>query len=159
MRRNNRLFYGLLIFLIIGSLYISCSYSENFANPFEEIIRKIRESQQGGGAYDKWVGYLYKNPRINSNILNDYKSRVFQPECKFRDNWASKLPHGMNIPMAADSKEFATIAYKKYLESLSKGEAGTKDQLINSLQRFMAPGCNLLNDPSQYTRPFTASFN
>ena len=159
MRRNNRLFYGLIFFLIIGGLYMCNSNKEGFANPFEELIRKIRESQQGGAAYDKWVGYLYKNPANNSDILNDYKSRVFQPYCKFRNGWATKLPQGMNIPMAADSKEFATIAYKKYFEALSKGEGATGDQLINSLQRFMAPGCKLLNDPSQYRRPFTVAFN
>jgi len=157
MRRNNRLFYGLIIFLIIGGLYVFSSTKEGFANPFEEIIRKLREAQQGGAAYEKWVGYLYKNP-ANSEILNDYKSRVFQPYCKFRDDWATNLPEGMSIPMPADSKELATIAYKKYFEALSKGEGATGEQLLNSLKRFMTSDCNLLNDPSQYTRTFTASF-
>ena len=159
MRRNKLLFYGIIFFLIIGGLYIYNSSIEGFANPFQEIIRKLRESQQANLSYDKWVGYLYKNPAINSNILNDYKSRVFQPHCRFRNNWATQLPPGMNIPMPADSKEFATIAYKKYFESLSKGEGSTEKQRINSLKRFMAPGCGLLNDPSQYRKPFTVAFN
>ena len=158
MRRNNRLFYGLIIFLIIGGLYVFSSTEEGFANPFEKVIKKLKEAQQGGLAYYQWVGYLYKNPAKNSDILNDYKSRVFQPDCRFRDNWATKLPPGMIIPLSANSKDLASIAYKKYFEALSKGEGGTGEQLINSLKRFMAPGCALLNDPSQYRRPFNVSF-
>jgi len=162
MRRQGRPIHILLILLfVIGVLHLSgllTTINEGFGNPFEELIKKFKESQQSTMSYDKWVGYLYKNPEKNSAILNDYKSRVFQPYCKFRDDWATKLPQGKSIPMPAENPQLATIAYKKFFDALSKGEGNTGSQLYDSLNRFMDSDCQILNDPEQYKRQVQVSF-
>jgi hypothetical protein len=157
-----RLKRPLLIFLIVfGVLYISgvlTSVKENFANPFEEIFKKIKEMQDQSGAYDRWIGYVYKNSSTNGNILNDFKSRVFQPTCQFRSDWATKLPKGSNVPTPAQTPDMAMMDYKKYMEALRKGEGNSAKQLYDARDRFMAPGCDFLNDPVQYTKSYNVPF-
>jgi hypothetical protein len=151
-----------VIFLIIfGLLYISGLLSqvkEGFGNPFEEIFRKIKEMQDQSGSYNRWIGYIYKNSSNNGEILNDFKSRVFQPSCQFRGDWATRLPNGMSIPTPSSSADMAMMDYKKYLEALSKGQGNTARQLYDARDRFMAPDCNFLNDPNQYNKAFNVPF-
>jgi hypothetical protein len=140
---------------IIGFLSV---VKEGFGNPWTDIFNKIKQIQDESTAYDKWVGYLYKKSSVNSEILNDFKSRVFQPNCKFRYDWATNLPKGMNIPTPADTSELAMISYKKYMNNLSKGNGQAVKNLDNARARFMTPDCWYLNDPSQFTKPFNVAF-
>jgi len=147
--------------IIFGFLYLIgflTTIKETFVNPFEEIIKKIKQMQDQTGAYDRWIGYVYKHSSKNGLILNDFKSRVFQPTCKFRSDWATRLPKNMNIPTPADTPELAMMSYKKYLDALSKGKGDSAKQLYNARERFMAPGCDFLNDPSRYTKAFNVGF-
>lgn len=154
--------YEFIFFLsIIGLLYILgllTSIKESFQNPFEEIIRKIKEMQNQSGAYDKWIGYVYKYSSKNGKILNDFKSKVFKPSCRFRGDWATNLPKGMTIPTPAETPDMAMIAYKNYFNSLNKGEGNSVKQLYNARDRFMAPGCNFLNNPEGYIHEYTVAF-
>jgi hypothetical protein len=52
----------------------------------------------------------------------------------------------------------AMMDYKKYLEALSKGQGNTATMLYNARDRFMAPGCDFLNDPKQYNKAFNVPF-
>ena len=145
---------------IFGLLYISgllTSVAEGFRNPLDDIFKKIREMQNGSGAYNKWIGYVYKHSSKNGQILNDFKSRAFQPTCQFRGDWATNLK-GKSIPTPADTPDLAMMAYKQYLDSLSKGNSEAAKQLYDARDRFMAPGCDFLNNPSMYTKPFNAPF-
>jgi hypothetical protein len=158
--------YFFIIFIsLFGLLYIIklSNSNEGFINipfnkSFEEILKKIKELQNQSLAYDNWVGYIYKNPSKNGEILNDFKSRVFHPSCKFRNDWATNLPKGMTIPTPANSPDAAMLAYKKYLSNLKNGKDNSGKQLYNARDRFMDKDCRVLNDPSQYTREYTVHF-
>jgi len=146
---------------LIGLLYILGvlrEIKEGFRNPWEDIVNKIKGLEDESKTYGSWLGYLYKNSSKNGDILNDFKSRVFQPNCKFRHDWASKLPKGMNVPTAANSPEMAMIAYKKFFTNVSKGRETTIKQLDNARTRFMTSDCQYLNDPSQYMKGFNVAF-
>jgi len=131
------------------------------SNPFEEFMKKIQEIQETTSAFDKWVGYVYKHAPENSNILNDFKSRVFQPNCRFRKLWATQLPKGMNIPNSAENATSANIAYKTYMNCLSEGNGTCMGQLENARTRFMEPGCQFLSpkDPKSYSRDYRVSIH
>ena len=168
MRVSSRATKVLLIGSIIILLLILCNLvciKEGFRNPFgnhfEDLIRRIRGLQDKNNSYNTWVGYLYKNAPVNSDILNDFKRRVFQPSCKFRRNWSDQLPNGSFIPTPANSKTDATIAYKNYMKCLSEGNNICLQQLNDARNRFMEPGCAFLSpqDSSSYTKDFTVAFN
>jgi hypothetical protein len=145
---------------IFGLLYVFgllTRVTEGFGNPLQEIFKKIREMQDGSGAYNKWIGYVYKHSSKNGQILNDFKSRVFQPNCQFRSDWANNLK-GKSIPTPADTPELAMMSYKKYFDSLSKGNSEAGKQLYDARDRFMAPGCDFLNKPAQYNMAFNVPF-
>jgi len=159
---NQSLKKSLLLFLVLfGVLYCSGLLNkavEGFGNPFEDIVQKIMAAQSQGQAYEQWLGYVYKNAPANSDILNDFKSRVFQPTCKFRRDWATITPKGMNIPTGAASKEMANIAYKNYMACLQKGTNSCLKQLDNARERLMEPGCQLLHTNS-YSQDFRVSMH
>lgn len=152
----------LIIFLVIfGLLYCSGMINrivEGFDNPFQEIIKKIQAAQNQSQAYDQWLGYVYKHAPENSDILNDFKERVFQPSCRFRKDWATVTPKGMNIPIGATTKEFANIAYKNYMGCLQKGTRSCLNQLENARKRLMEPGCQFLHTKS-YSQNFRVSMH
>jgi len=179
-------FYVLVFFMVICITGLLIQNLEGFANPFEEIIKQLQEKkggsgsgsgsknpleelvqqisavQQEGQAYDKWIGYVYKHAPNNSKILDDFKARVFQPSCKFRTNWATNLPEGMGIPNPASSSQLANVAYKNYMECLTKGKPTCLQQLENARVRFMEPGtCQFLNPPdvNSYTKDYRVSFH
>jgi len=158
MRLRRELIFFLIIFGFLYIFGVLTSLKEGFGNPWEEIFRKIKAMQDEAGAYDKWIGYVYKNSSTNGYILNDFKSRVFQPSCQFRGDWATVLPKGISIPTPAESADMAMMSYKKYFENLSKGQGASARQLYDARDRFMAPGCDFLNDPAQYTKPYNVAF-
>ena len=151
----------LFVFLSIGLVYCSGLLTkavEGFGNPFEDLVQKIMAAQSQGQVYDQWLGYVYKNAPENSNILNDFKQRAFHPSCKFRKNWATVPPKGMNIPTGASTKDLANLAYKNYMKCLEKGTSTCMDQLDNARKRLMEPGCHLLHTTS-YSQDFTVLIN
>lgn len=165
--------YNLCIFLIIfGIVYIlgflntaiegfNNPFGNMFGkinnNPFEAMIKQLQAAQESTSAYDKWIGYVYKHAPENSRILDDFKARVFQPNCKFRKLWATKLPKGMNIPTPAKDSTTANIAYKTFMKCLSSGNSTCLGQLENARVRFMEPGCQFLSpkDAGSYSRNYT----
>lgn len=151
---------GLVVFLVIFGLLYCSGYLrktvEGFGNPFEEFFQKLQAAQSQGQAYDQWLGYVYKNAPSNSDILNDFKSRVFDPSCKFRRDWATNTPEGMNIPTGATTNQLANMAYKNYMACLEKGTGSCIKQLDNARTRLMEPGCSFLHT-SSYTQNFTVS--
>ena len=157
--------YHFSIFLILfGIIYVSGHLNkvlEGFGNPFEDMIRQLQQAQNISSAYDKWIGYVYKHAPENSNILNDFKERVFQPNCKFRKTWATDLPKGMNIPTPANNATSANIAYKTYMNCLTTGNNKCLGQLENARIRFMEPGCQFLSpkDPKSYSREYRVSIH
>ena len=154
---------SMIIFLLLlcNSVYIKEGFVNPFGNHFQDLIRRIRELQDKDASYNKWVGYLYKNAPINSNILNDFKKRVFQPSCKFRRDWADNLPKNSFIPTPANSNTDATIAYKNYMKCLSEGNNKCIQPLNDARVRFMEPDCAFLNpqDSASYSKEFTVAFN
>ena len=160
---RSTLTYNFCIFLILFGISYVTGYLntilEGFANPFDDMLRQLQQSQDSTSAYDKWVGHVYKYAPENSNILNDFKARVFQPDCKFQKKWATKLPKGMNIPTPANNATTANIAYKTYMTCLSNGNKKCLEQLENARTRFMEPGCQFLSpqDSKSYSRDYRVS--
>ena len=159
----------LLILCLIGIVYITGYLHRSvdsfmdlsmFGAQFQQVIRQMQQAQQEGQAYDQWVGYAYKNAPANSELMNDFKSRVFQPSCKFRRFWADELPKGMNIPTPATTSAVATTSYKAYMKCISDGKSVCLNQLENARVRFMEPGCQFLSptDKSSYSNNFTVAF-
>ncbi len=140
----------ILAVLQVGVKYIYRRY-EGFQAAQTDVATMIRNLQEASGAlgddksYGLWVGYLYKHPETAGDALNDFKSRVFQPDCAFRQDWDTKLPDGSTRPMAAESAELANVAYKAYLDCLANNSEGCIMSLDDARERFMQPGCNFLN--------------
>ena len=157
--RSLILFIILLIIILYNSGILTRAL-EGFNNPVDDIMKQIQSLQDQGQAYDKWIGYVYKHAPKNSEILNDFKARVFQPSCKFRTDWDTKPPKGMSIPTPASSVQLANLAYKNYMSCLTKGKPQCLQQLENARVRLMEPGtCQFLNPPDvgSYSRNYTVS--
>jgi hypothetical protein len=142
-----------------GDLEFLKSFAPEVYKALKQKQEQATEEEQEKKSYNKWVGYLYKTAgktEKNSAILNDFKKRVFQPNCKFRKDWANNK----NIPTPADNERDATLAYKTYLKCLTKGSKPCIFNLANARYRFMEPGCQFLNpqDHKSYSRDFTVSF-
>jgi hypothetical protein len=128
-----------------------------------DIIKNMKQARDGSislGSYTWWVAWLYAHPETSSEPLNDFKSRVFQPNCEFRKDWATKLPPGLIIPVVQGSVEFANIGYKAYLDALADKNPYTLNTLDDAKKRFMDPSCQFLNpsDPSTYNQNYRPLF-
>lgn len=123
-------------------------------------FQRATQNTPGSTPYDQWIGYLYKNPATSSKALNDFKSRVFVPSCKFQRDWNTVLPKGMGRPMAASDATNANIAYKSYLDCLARSDLKCINQLNNALARFMEPGCRFKKpkSPTEYNTNYTPVF-
>lgn len=165
---NILLALGLFILTIVYNEYKRSQIVEGF-NPavwqqYLDMIRRLQQAQgllQESKTYDDWVGYIYKNPSDSAGALNDFKSRVFHPSCKFRKDWAYKLPAGMNRPMPAQSAELATIAYRSFMKCVANRNTECIKKLNDARIRFMESDCGFLNqqDFSAYTRNIPTVFN
>lgn len=139
---------------------------EAFADGQTDVAKMIQNLQEASGAlgddksYGRWIGYMYKHPEGAAEALNDFKSRVFQPSCRFRQDWDTRLPPGLQRPMAAESADVANIAYKAYLDCLANNSEGCILSLDDARKRFMEPGCNFLNpsDTDSYAAHFKPVF-
>ena len=139
-----------LAIIQVGVKYLYRRY-EGFQAAQTDVAKMIQNLQEASGAlgddksYGIWVGYLYKHPESAGDALNDFKARVFQPNCSFRQDWDTKLPPGLQRPMAAENADVANIAYKAYLDCLANNSEGCINSLDDARSRFMEPGCSYLN--------------
>jgi len=155
-------FLGIII-IVVGILsYKRFSRTEGFSQ-ISDILALIDKSQTAQSAllqYNAWVGYMYKDPPTDSRALNDIKKRMFQPSCKFRQDWSTNLPPGLVRPIPAQTKDLANMAYKNYLDCLARPDGLCVASLADVRARFFEPGCEFLNppNPSSYSQNFQAIF-
>lgn len=159
----------LALVAFIFAMLINDAYypSRIITEPLTDVQTMIQRLQKAEGqlgqvqAFDSWVGYLYKFPDQSGIPLNDFKSRVFQPSCKFRANWATVLPKTMVRPMAAANANLANAAYKTFLDGLAQGNQQCIAKLNEARERFMESDCAFLPQasPSAYNKNFQPVFS
>ena len=158
---------ALIAFILAMLINDSIISSRAITEPLTDIKRMIQNLQVAQGqrgqvqAFDSWVGYLYKFPQQSGAPLNDFKKRVFQPSCKFRQNWASVLPRDMIRPMPAPNAQLANAAYKTFLDGLAQGNQECIAKLNEARERFMESECEFLpqRSPTAYNKDFQAVFS
>lgn len=158
---------ALLFFCIAMLINDSYIQSKPSLEPFNDVQQMIRNLQRAEGrlgqtqAFDSWVGFLYKFPAQSGVPLNDFKRRVFQPSCRFRKDWATKLPRNMVRPMAAANATLANAAYKTFLDGLAQGNQDCIMKLNEARERFMESDCAFLvhSSPSAYNKDFQPVFS
>jgi hypothetical protein len=158
------------IFLILVLLY-----SENRilrdkrqTESFISTADFIQQIQMASGAlgqeqsYNSWIGWMYTRPNEYKTAvaLNDIKSRLFQPNCKFRGDWMDKLPPGKMRPNPAANPDIANMAYKTYFTSLARADQQSLMLIDDIRQRFMEPSCKYLNpsNPGSYAKDLKSVF-
>lgn len=153
----------LLATMILLGIYVS-RQQDSFLdyNTFIKYFQDANTRNQAQTQYESWIGYLYANPSTNAHILNDFKSRAFQPTCLFRQGWSETLPRGMSRPTtsAAPSKELASTAYRNTLECLASPNGFCVPFLDDFRKRFFEPGCDFRNPGtlSEYSTNIQATF-
>lgn len=125
-------------------------------NQIMEFVKKIQTASGELGQeklYDKWVGWIYTHAKEKSSLdaLNDFKSRIFKDSCLFRMDWNTNIPPGLTIPISADNKDLANMAYQNYLRCLASGNMICIQQLDDFKRRFMLPSCEFKNHPNKDT--------
>jgi hypothetical protein len=155
-----------LVLAYIGLLFIASIFKTERVNEKDgfqnlgDIQQLIQQIQGASGqlgetkAYNDWIGWLYTRPQTATTVLNDFKSRVFQPNCRFRNDWSTRLPPGKLRPNPAANAQLANTAYRTFLGCLAKGDTKCTVLLDDARQRFMDSDCNFLNptDPGTYSR-------
>jgi hypothetical protein len=158
------------IFLILLLLYSENRRLQNkrqvesFLSP-TDFIQQIQRASGALGiqqSYDSWIGWMYQRPYeyTTTVALNDIKSRLFQPSCKFRGDWMTNLPSGKIIPIAAPNTDMANMSYKQYFTSLAENNQQSLQLVEDIRQRFMEPSCKYLNpsDPKTYSKNMKSVF-
>ncbi len=146
-----------LAFLAI--LVYQARYVEGFqdANPqqqMQDIMKLIKQVQSASGelgpkrSYEDWIGWLYTHPETSAAPLDDFKARVFSPNCKFRIDWSETLPNNLKRPIPAENAELANAAYRSFLKGLTQGNSESFNLLEDARTRFMQPGCTFKNHRS-----------
>jgi hypothetical protein len=158
------LFIGIMIYTEHKRLQIKEGFAPAVWQQYFDMIRRLQQAQgmlQESKTYDQWVGYIYQNPADSATALNDFKSRVFHPSCKFKKDWAFRLPPGMNRPIPAQTAELATIAYRSFMKCVASRNAECIKKLNDARIRFMESDCGFLNqtDFSAYTRNIPTVFS
>jgi hypothetical protein len=123
-------------------------------------LKNARDDSIALGSYSWWTAWLYAHPETSSVPLNDFKSRVFQPNCKFRTDWATNLPPGMLIPPVPQNVDLANIGYKTYIDGIATKKPHALAALNDARKRFMEPDCQFLNpsDTSSYNQNYSPVF-
>jgi hypothetical protein len=153
-----------VLFILVMFFVMSRKSKDGFQNfnwmQFIQQLKQAAGQQEQIGKYDQWIGYLYKYPTDSAKSLNDFKSRAFQPNCRFRMDWNTNLPQGLLRPTAAKNGAEANLAYRGFLDCLGNGTQDCLLKLDDVRKRFMEPGCNFLNpsDPRTYSRNYQAVF-
>jgi hypothetical protein len=143
-----------LVFLAI--LLYQAIHIEGFQDQpqMQDILKLINQIQSASGelgpkrSYEDWVGWLYTHPETSAAPLNDFKSRVFNPNCNFRIDWSENLPNKLTRPMSPDKADLANTAYRAFLQNLVKGDSTSFEMLEDARTRFMEPGCSFKRQPS-----------
>jgi len=153
---------ALLIFLLamIYNRHILEGFDADTAAMLSNLA-KASQNEKGTGSYNTWVGWLYANPEKSGAALNDFKKRVFQPDCKFRSDWSTNPPPGKNIPIAPESADLANTGYNYFLKGLANGNQVCISSLDDAKERFMEPGCNFLRheDANMYKKDYHPVFS
>lgn len=163
MRRLWKLFAAAAFFILV---VLYGMYTRPMKEGFNDIMAILRSLQEATGqlgaskSYDKWVGYVYTHIEDSGDILNDVKSRAFQPTCAFRRDWSTQLPPGFQRPLGAENASLANAAYKSWLDALASGNNATLLQLDDFRKRFMTPSCDFLNpsDLKSYNKNYKPIF-
>jgi len=119
------------------------------------------DNVQNANSYNYILAWIYTHPETSGPVLNDFKRRVFQPNCKFRRDWAINPPPGTSIiPVGILTSEIANASYSAFLKGLSKGNQFCLNALNDAKLRFMEPDCGFLNpsDMSSYSANYKAVF-
>jgi hypothetical protein len=138
------------ILVLMYSEHTRAMRSEGFED-MGNVLNLIRQLQTASGqlgqskAYDQWIGWIYTNVDQSGPILNDFKTRVFHPTCKFNRDWPTTLPAGLQRPNPAENAELAQAAYRSYLNCLANSNDECIKLLENARTRFMQPGCRFAN--------------
>ena len=114
---------------------------ESFVS-IQDFYNQFLEAQRMLVSYEYWVGYAYRtaDKDATAEVLNDFKRRVFQDSCEFKDDWRNPPP-GMPSPNGASNAVTATVAYQSYIRCLQKGVGFCYSKLEDARIRFMKPGC------------------
>jgi hypothetical protein len=168
MRLTNVLIGGIFFILILLYVEHTRQTSKEGFTPmvwqqYYEMIRNLQQAQGLLGeskTYDDWVGHLYKNPEDATLVLNDFKSRVFQDSCKFRDDWAYNIPSGMMRPIAPKDATLANTAYRSFMQCVANRNQACIDKLNDARRRFMDSNCGFKNqtDFKAYSRNIPTVF-
>lgn len=146
-----------MLFFIAALLYFTGIWKfrlqqDNFQDI--DVQKMITELQQATGAlgkqnaYSSWVGWLYTHVESSGAPLNDFKNRFFYPNCKFRRDWATRLPQGLTRPIPAANKNLANISYRTFISCVAEGNQECIQQLQDAHLRFMEPTCQFSRQSS-----------
>jgi hypothetical protein len=147
MRRLWKPFAAAALFVLVMLYVLSRERREGFES-VDNMIKALQAATGQLGAtqsYDQWVGYLYKHVEDSGPVLNDIKTRAFQPSCQFRRDWFETLPAGLQRPLGADKPDLANAAYKSWLDSLAAGNNDVMMQLDDFRKRFLDSNCEFKN--------------
>ena len=147
----------LLTFVFIVKSIMRYLGIESFVS-IQDFYQQFLEAQKMLISYGYWVGYAYRtaDKDATAEVLNDFKRRVFQDSCEFKDNWRIPPP-GMPSPNGASNAVTATAAYSAYIKCLRSGVRTCYDRLEDARVRFMKPGCWYKN-PINTSDPITVAF-
>lgn len=136
-------------------------FEENPAEILWKAFSTAIDNQEGANSYNYMIAWIYTHPESSGPALNDLKRRVFQPNCKFRRDWATNPPPGSSVaPVAALDLEVANASYSNFLKCLAKGNQNCIKALDDAKRRFMEPDCGFLNpsDVNSYKANYKAVF-
>jgi hypothetical protein len=137
------------------------TWEDNIA--FMVLYQRIVNYYKHKKAYDAWISWLYAYPGSSGIALDDIKSRLFEPSCKFRHNWYTAPPAGKTIPILLTDRTGVNNEYKVYLDGLK--EQNDFDFSIKSLDdikdRFMDQNCKAkpLSKTTDYSQNFREVFS
>jgi hypothetical protein len=136
------------------------SWEDNIA--FMVLYQKIVNYYKHKKAYDAWIAWLYAYPGSSGIALNDVKLRLFEEDCKFRNDWYTTLPPGKTIPILLTDRIGVNNEYKAYLDSLKvQNDFDFSKKAIDDIKdRFMEKSCKAkpLSEKTDYSQNFREVF-
>jgi len=161
-----RIWFALCFFLasLAYNAYAFPSMKETFMDDATTALWKAFstaiDNQQATNSYNYIIAWIYTHPEKSGPVLNDLKRRVFQPNCKFRRDWATNPPPGSSITPVYLDLEIANTSYSTFLKDLAKGNQLSLSALNDAKRRFMEPDCEFLapSDLSSYSANYKAVF-
>lgn len=147
---------GLTLLVLI--LFVSRAVLREGFVPFQQFYQQFLQSQKQQISYNNWVGYTYRTSSTSTTaaVLNDFKRRVFQDWCEFKNDWPQNMG-GMPPVNGATSGVNATVAYQTFIKCLRSGSGSCYSKLEDARRRFMKPGCQFRN-PVDTSDPITVAF-